>query len=75
MMLEEDFDNVALNLRQLFSRLHIEDLELLRAFLNYERMEMSLTSELEKNYTQVLKMMKKINKGGMRGLSRGMLPF
>ncbi len=32
-------------------------------------------NKLLKNYTQVLKMMKKINKGGMRGLSRGMLPF
>ncbi|MBW2356895.1 MAG: signal recognition particle protein [Deltaproteobacteria bacterium] len=28
-----------------------------------------------KNYGQMLKMMKKINKGGMRGLGRGMLPF
>jgi len=32
-------------------------------------------NKLLKNYTQVLKMMKKFNKGGMRGLSRGMLPF
>jgi signal recognition particle subunit SRP54 len=32
-------------------------------------------NKLLKNYTQVLKMMKKINKGGMRGLGRGMLPF
>ena len=32
-------------------------------------------NKLLKNYTQVLKMMKKLNKGGMRGLSRGMLPF
>ena len=32
-------------------------------------------NKLLKNYTQVLKMMKKMNKGGMRGLSRGMLPF
>ena len=32
-------------------------------------------NKLVKNYTQVLKMMKKINKGGMRGLGRGMLPF
>jgi signal recognition particle subunit SRP54 len=32
-------------------------------------------NNLLKNYTQVVKMMKKINKGGMRGLSRGMLPF
>jgi len=32
-------------------------------------------NNLLKNYTQVVKMMKKINKGGMRGISRGMLPF
>ena len=32
-------------------------------------------NKLLKNYTQILKMMKKINKGGMRGLGRGMLPF
>jgi len=32
-------------------------------------------NNLLKNYTQVVKMMKKITKGGMRGLSRGMLPF
>ena len=32
-------------------------------------------NKLLKNYTQVLKMMKKLNKGGMRGLNRGMLPF
>jgi len=32
-------------------------------------------NRLLKNYTQVLKMIKKINKGGMRGLGRGMLPF
>jgi signal recognition particle subunit SRP54 len=32
-------------------------------------------NKLLKNYTQVLKMMKKMNKGGMKGLSRGMLPF
>jgi len=32
-------------------------------------------NKLLKNYTQVLKMMKKFNKGGMRGLGRGMLPF
>jgi signal recognition particle subunit SRP54 len=32
-------------------------------------------NRLLKNYTQLLKMMKKINKGGMRGLSRGMSPF
>jgi len=32
-------------------------------------------NKLLKNYTQVLKMMKKLNKGGMRALGRGMLPF
>ena len=33
-------------------------------------------NKLLKNYNQVLKMMKKINKGGkMRGLPRGMMPF
>jgi signal recognition particle subunit SRP54 len=32
-------------------------------------------NQLLKNYTQVLKMMKKFNKGGLRGLGRGMLPF
>jgi len=32
-------------------------------------------NRLLKNYTQVMKMMKKLNKGGMRGLNRGMLPF
>jgi signal recognition particle subunit SRP54 len=32
-------------------------------------------NKLLKNYGQILKMMKKINKGGMRGLGRGMLPF
>jgi len=32
-------------------------------------------NKLIKNYSQILKMMKKINKGGMRGLGRGMLPF
>ncbi len=32
-------------------------------------------NRLLKNYTQVMKMMKKINQGGMRGLDRGMLPF
>ncbi len=32
-------------------------------------------NKLLKNYAQLLKMMKKINKGGMRGLGRGMLPF
>jgi signal recognition particle subunit SRP54 len=32
-------------------------------------------NRLMKNYTQIMKMMKKINKGGVRGLGRGMLPF
>jgi signal recognition particle subunit SRP54 len=32
-------------------------------------------NRLLKNYTQMLKMIKKINKGGMRGMPRGMLPF
>ena len=32
-------------------------------------------NKLLKNYTQVMKMMKKLKKGGMRGLGRGMLPF
>jgi len=32
-------------------------------------------NKLLKNYTQIMKMMKKINKGGMRGLSKGVLPF
>jgi len=32
-------------------------------------------NKLLKNYTQIIKMMKKMDKGGMRGLSRGMLPF
>jgi signal recognition particle subunit SRP54 len=32
-------------------------------------------NKLLKNYMLVLKMMKKMNKGGMRGFSRGMLPF
>jgi signal recognition particle subunit SRP54 len=32
-------------------------------------------NKLIKNYAQVMKMMKKINKGGLRGLGRGMLPF
>jgi signal recognition particle subunit SRP54 len=32
-------------------------------------------NKLIKNYAQVIKMMKKINKGGLRGLGRGMLPF
>ncbi|MGD9097132.1 MAG: signal recognition particle protein, partial [Desulfobacterales bacterium] len=32
-------------------------------------------NSLLKNYTQVMKMMKKMNKGGMRGMNRGMMPF
>ncbi len=32
-------------------------------------------NRLLKNYIQLLKMLKKINKGGMMGLKRGMLPF
>ncbi|MDL1968124.1 MAG: signal recognition particle protein, partial [Deltaproteobacteria bacterium] len=32
-------------------------------------------NKLLKNYTQIMKMMKKMKKGGMRGLGRGMLPF
>ncbi len=32
-------------------------------------------NRLLKNYTQVMKMMKKFNKGGLRGLGRGKLPF
>jgi signal recognition particle subunit SRP54 len=32
-------------------------------------------NKLIKNYAQVMKMMKKMNKGGLRGLGRGMLPF
>jgi len=32
-------------------------------------------NRLLKNYTQVMRMMKKLNKSGMRGFSRGMLPF
>ena len=32
-------------------------------------------NRLLKNYTQVMKMMKKMNKGNMRGLGRGMMPF
>jgi signal recognition particle subunit SRP54 len=32
-------------------------------------------NRLLKNYTQVVKMIKKLNKGGMRGMTRGMLPF
>lgn len=32
-------------------------------------------NRLLKNYTQVVKMIKKLNKGGMRGMNRDMLPF
>ena len=32
-------------------------------------------NKLLKNYAQVMKMMKEFNKGGMRGMGRGMLPF
>ena len=32
-------------------------------------------NRLLKNYTQVMKMIKAMNKGGMRGMGRGMLPF
>lgn len=32
-------------------------------------------NRLLKNYSQVLKMMKKFNKGGLRGMGRGMLPL
>ena len=32
-------------------------------------------NRLLKNYTQVMKMVKKINKGGLRGLGRGTMPF
>jgi signal recognition particle subunit SRP54 len=32
-------------------------------------------NRLLKNYAQVMKMMKKINRSGLRGFSRGMLPF
>jgi signal recognition particle subunit SRP54 len=32
-------------------------------------------NRLLKNYSQMLKMLKKLNQGGMRGLKRGMLPF
>ena len=32
-------------------------------------------NQLIKNYTQLLKMLKKFNKGGMKGMQRGMLPF
>ncbi len=32
-------------------------------------------NRLLKNYTQVMKMVKKLTKGGMRGMGKGMLPF
>ena len=32
-------------------------------------------NRLLKNYTQALKMMKRLTKGGMRGMGRGMMPF
>jgi signal recognition particle subunit SRP54 len=32
-------------------------------------------NRLLKNYTQVLKMLKKLNKGGMQGVPQGMMPF
>jgi signal recognition particle subunit SRP54 len=32
-------------------------------------------NRLLKNYTQVMKMIKKINKGGIRGIGKGVLPF
>ncbi|MFZ7126136.1 MAG: signal recognition particle protein [Desulfobacterales bacterium] len=32
-------------------------------------------NRLLKNYAQMMKMMKKLNKGGMRGMGRGMMPF
>jgi signal recognition particle subunit SRP54 len=32
-------------------------------------------NQLLKNYTQVMKMMKKLNKGSMRAMGRGMLPI
>jgi len=32
-------------------------------------------NKLLKNYTQILKMMRKLNNGGMRGLNRSMMPF
>jgi signal recognition particle subunit SRP54 len=32
-------------------------------------------NRLLKNYAQIMKMFKKINKGGMRGINKGMLPF
>ena len=37
--------------------------------------EVGGSTRLLKNYAQVMKMMKKINKSGMRGLGRVMLPF
>ncbi|RJP80771.1 MAG: signal recognition particle protein [Desulfobacteraceae bacterium] len=37
--------------------------------------EVQDVNKLLKNYTQMLKMIKKLNKGGMRSLGRGMLPF
>jgi len=42
---------------------------------NGSGMRVQDVNKLLKNYTQVLKMMKKLNKGGMRALGRGMLPF
>jgi signal recognition particle subunit SRP54 len=32
-------------------------------------------NRLLKDYTQMIKMMKKLKKGGMKGMGRGMLPF
>jgi signal recognition particle subunit SRP54 len=32
-------------------------------------------NRLLKNYTQLLKMLKKFNKGGMQGFPQGMMPF
>jgi signal recognition particle subunit SRP54 len=32
-------------------------------------------NRLLKNYTQVMKMMKKLNQGNLRGIPRGMMPF
>jgi signal recognition particle subunit SRP54 len=32
-------------------------------------------NRLLKDYNQMMKMMKKMKKGGMRGMGRGMLPF
>jgi signal recognition particle subunit SRP54 len=32
-------------------------------------------NRLLKDYTQLLKMLKKLNKGGMQGFQQGMLPF